>query len=147
LRAQRINCKCLKRCRCGATYSHSYSHTPLARRYRHSRPTCKRISRSLHGLSNLIDAFSRSLFRKQGRPKLQTQAINRRMPSARRVLENISIDRHAWHFVTRNIFAVKTHCDDGDLSSLSPTVAALGGAFCSQTESGWSRNLAAEPQE
>jgi hypothetical protein len=32
----------------------------------------KRISRSLHGLSNLIDAFSRSLFRKQGRPKRPT---------------------------------------------------------------------------
>src|SRR5271165_1413893 len=30
LRAQRITRKCLKRCRCGATYSHSYSHTPAS---------------------------------------------------------------------------------------------------------------------
>jgi serine/threonine protein kinase len=79
--------------------------TPLARRYRHSRPNLKRISRRLHGLSNLIDAFRPALFMKQGQSR-PTSAIEE-LPSARRVLENISIDRHAWHSVTRNIFAVR----------------------------------------
>ena len=34
--------------------------------------------------------------------------------------ENNSISRHDWHFVMRDLFAVKTQYDDGDLSSVSP---------------------------
>src|SRR5271157_67321 len=38
------------------------------------------------------------------------------------VAEHNRIGRHSGHFVMRNLFAVKTRRDDGDLSAVSPTI-------------------------